>query len=251
MDYDKTIDQLTGGFDLDSDVGRREAYERCIEYADRELDGTLDYNPFLDVAADKLDQEPVRKDIVRSMIEQSGREKLHLTYREESGPELTGNAAGLSYLSAVLDGLSKATMNGEHSHFFSGRPPLCGKSFPLTIYLEDDDWFEEHTGDDDNGEKDDTAGRRFRDIDVGQIEAFMLLSHVPIELMATPDRIYRVLACEKYEGQDIWVKMIREQSERVFTFAFMRDDGERQQLALDIDDKEVAFLTKDHLSQLV
>ena len=55
MDYDKIIEQLTGEFDLDSDVGRREAYERCAEYADRELDGTLDYNPFLDVAADKLE----------------------------------------------------------------------------------------------------------------------------------------------------------------------------------------------------
>ena len=251
MDYDKTIEQLTRECDLDSDVGRREAYEKCIEYTDRELDGSLDYNPFLDVAADKLVQVPQHKDIVRNMIEQSGREKLHLTYRDEGGPELTGNAAGLSSLSAVLEDLSKATMNGEHSHFFSGRPPLCGNSFPLTIYLEEDDWFEEHAGDDDNGEKDDAVGHKFRNLDVDRIEAFMLLSYVPIELMATPDRIYRVLACEKYEGQDIWAKMIREQSERVYTFEFIGDDGERKQLALDIDDKEVAFLTKDHLSQLI
>lgn len=251
MDYDKIIEQLTGESDLDSDVGRREAYEKCVEYADRELDGTLDYNPFLDAAADKLGQVPVRRDIVRNMIEQSGREKLHLTYHEESGPELTGNAAGMAYLSAVFKNLSKATMKGEHSHFFSGRPPLCGNSFPLTIYLEDDDWFEEHADDDGNGERDDVAGRRFRNLDVDQIVALMLLSCVPVELMVTPDKIYRVLACRKYDDQDIWAKMIRQKSERVFVFEFIGDDGKPVQLALDIDDKEVAFFTKDHLSQLI
>lgn len=249
-DYNDIIEQLVAEFDLDSGIGRKKAYEKCVEYADRELDGTLSYNAFLDAAADKLEQVPVRKDIVRGMIEPSGDEKLHLTYRKEGGPELTGNAAGLAYLSAVLSGLSNANVSGEHSHFFRSRPPLCGDSFPLTIYLEDDNWFEKHA-DGDNGETDDETGNKFRNLDVNQIVAIMLLSDPPFELMVTPDKIYKVLACRKYQDQDIWAKMIRRKSDRMFIFEFEADDGKQVQLALDIDDKEVAFLTEEHLNQLI
>ncbi len=251
MDYDKTIEELIAEFDLDSEIGRKKAYQKCMQYADRELDFTLDYNPFLDAAAERLKQVPERKDIARRMIQQTGDEKLHLTYRDETGPELTGNAAGLSYLSEVLKHLSKATMNGEHSHLFAGQPPLCGNSYPLTVYFEDEDWFAEHAQDNEMDEQDGAVEHEFRDVDVDSIEAFMLSGKLIVDLVMTPGKIYRVSDCLKYEDQDVWVKRIREETDRVFVFEFICDDGEPRQLALDIDDKEVAFFEKEHLSQLI
>ena len=251
MDYNGIIEELVAEFDLDSDTGRRKAYLKCAEYADRNLDCTLDYNPFLDVAAQRLQQEPERRDMVRRMTEQSGDEKLHLIYRDEVGPELTGNAAGLSYLSEGVKGLSNSTMNGEHSHFFAGEPPLYGNSYPLTVYFEHDEWFAKHAKDDDAHEEGRATEHEFRDIDVEKIEAFMLSGKVIVDLMMTPGKIYRVTACQKYEDQDVWVKKIREQEDRVFIFSFTSDDGESQQLALDLDDEEVVFFTRERLSQLI
>ncbi|MHC4568530.1 MAG: hypothetical protein ACYTE3_22555 [Planctomycetota bacterium] len=251
MDYRNIIEQLIAEYDLDSDVGRKKAYEKCIEYADCDLDFTPDYNPFLDAAAERLGQEPVRKDIARRMTRKSGTEKLHLIYSEEVGPVLTGNATGLSYLSEVLKGLSNATINGEHSHFYDGEPPLYGNSYPLTIYFEDDEWFARHARGEEANEENGSTEHEQRDVDVDKIEAFMLRGKVIVDPMMTPGKIYKVSTCHKYHKQDVWVKKIREQEDRVFIFDFNRDDGEPQQLALDLDDKEVLFFTEEHLTQLV
>lgn len=144
MDYDRIINQMISEFDLKSGPEREKAFEKCIEYADQHLDCTWDYNPFLQKAADRLAQLPVRMDIARRMLEQSGDERLHISYSKQSGLELTGNACGLKYLSEVIKNLSQATMNGEHAHFLCGQRPLYGDSRLLTIYLEDDDWFVKH-----------------------------------------------------------------------------------------------------------
>jgi hypothetical protein len=251
MNYSKIIEQLISEFDLNSDTGRKKAYEKCMEYADCNLDNTSDYNPFLDIAADRLEQDPVRKDIARRLVKQSGDEKLYLIYSKESGPELTGNAPGLSYLSEVIKNLSKAKMNGEHSHFYYHEPPLQGNSYPLTIYLEDDDWFAKHARDDAIGDESDSIKNKFREIDVKKINAFLLCGKVPVELMMTPNKIYKVSACEQYENQDVWVKKIKEETNRTFVFEFKRNDGELGALALDLDDETVIFLMEDDLKQVV
>jgi len=251
MNYDKIIEQLVSEFELNSDTGRKKAYEKCIEYADYNLDNTLDYNLFLDIAGERLKQDPVRKDIARRLVNQSAEEKLHLTYSKESGPVLTGNASGLSYLSDIIKNLSEATMSGEHSHFYYHEPPLQGNSYPLTIYLEDDDWFAKHASNDKICDKNGSTKHKFRDINIEKIEAFLLCDKVPLELMMTPNKIYKVASCEKYKGQDVWVKEVREQTDRTFVFKFERDDGGLQELALDLDDRTVFFLTKDDLSQLI
>ncbi len=105
MDYDKIIEQLISEFELDSKIGRKKAYQKCIEYADLNLDDTSDYNPFVTRASEMLGQEKIHKDIARRTVEESGDEKLHLTYSKETGPVLTGNASGLSYLSRVIKNL--------------------------------------------------------------------------------------------------------------------------------------------------
>lgn len=249
MNYDRIINKITSKFNLESDVEKQKAYQKCIEYSDQNLDGTSDYNPFLKRAADMLGQDPVRKDMARGNIEPSGEEKLHLTYSKTSGPVLTGNASGLSYLSEVIKELSEAEISGEHSHFYYNEPPLYGNSYPLTIYLEDDNWFAEHAQVDEAEEKSDEV--KYKDINVNEIMAFMISDKIPPSSMMRTQKIYKVLSCEKYSSQDIWIKKIREQTDRIFVFEFKRDDGQFQELGLDLDDDTIFFLTKDELNQLI
>lgn len=251
MDYDKIIEQLISEFELDSKIGRKKAYQKCIEYADLNLDDTSDYNPFVTRASEMLGQEKIHRDIARRTVEESGDEKLHLTYSKETGPVLTGNASGLSYLSRVIKNLSEAKINSEHSHFYYGEPPLYGNSYPLIVYLEDDDWFVKHAQDDKKEGRNGTTKYKCRDIDVDKIVAFLVCGRVPPDFMMTQNKIYKVSSCEKYKDQDVWVKEIRGATDRVFTFKFRRDDDEIEEIALDLDDKTVLFFTKDDLTQLV
>ena len=250
MDYDKIIKQLISKFDFDSETDRKKAYQKCIEYADQKLDYTFHYNPFVEKAAETLGQETIRKDISRRMVEESGDEKLHLIYSKESGPELTGNASGLSYLSEVMKKLSEATMNGEHAHFFYGEPPLYGNSYPLTIYLEGDDWFRKIDQDDKKKKGNRKTEYKHRDIDIDKIVAFLVSDRVPPDFMMTPNKIYKISSCEKYKDQDVWIKKIRETTDRLFIFKFTRDDDEIEEIALDLDDEKVLFFAKDDLTQL-
>lgn len=251
MNYEKIIKQLTSKFDFDSETDRKKAYQKCIEYADQNLDNTFHYNPFVEKAAKTLGQEIIRKDISRRTTEESGNEKLHLTYSKESGPVLTGNASGLSYLSEVMKKLSEASMNSEHAHFFYGEPPLYGNSFPLTIYLESDDWFRKIDQDDKKKQKKGKTEYKYRYIDTEKIVAFLISDKVPPELLITPNKIYKVYSCEKYGEKDVWLKKIRENTDRIFIFQFRKDDNEIEEIGLDLDDEKVLFLTKDNLSQLV
>ena len=250
MEYDKIIKQLISEFELDSETERKKAYQKCIEYADQNLDYTIDYNPFVEKAAETLGQVTIRKDISRRMVEESGGEKLHLICSKESGPILTGNASGLSYLSEVIKNLSEENMNGEHSHFYYGEPPLYGNSYPLTIYLEGDDWFEKYGQDDKKKQGNSKTEYIHRDIDIDKIVAFLISDKVPPELLVNKNKIYKVYSCEKYEDKDVWLKKIRENTDRIFIFQFRKDDNEIEEIGLDLDDEKVLFLTKDDLTQL-
>ena len=250
MDYDKIIKELISKFELKSETDRKKAYQKCIEYADQNLDHTFHYNTFVEKAAETLVQVTIRKDISRRIVKISGDEKLQLIYSKESGPILTGNASGLSYLSEVIKNLSEATMNGEHSHFFYGEPPLYGNSYPLIIYLESDDWFRKIDRDDKKKQKNSKPEYKHRDIDIGKIVAFLISDKVPPELLVTTNKIYKVYSCEKYEDKDVWLKIIRENTDRIFIFQFRKDDNEIEEIGLDLDDEKVLFLTKDDLTQL-
>lgn len=249
MDYDQIIKEIISEFNLESEVEKQTAYRRCIEYAEENLDGTAEYNAFLQRAAEILGQVPIRKDMVRDDIELSGKEKLHLTYSKAAGSELTGNTSGLLYLSEVIRELSEASTSSEHSHFYYNEPPLYGDSYPLTIYLEDDNWFAEHAQVDKREEKSDEV--KYRDINVDEIIAFMISDIIPPSSFMRSRKIYKVIFCEKYNSQDVWIKEIRENTDRIYVFKFKRDDGQLQDLGLDLDDNNVFFLTKDELNQFV
>lgn len=249
MNYESIIEKLISQFQLDSDIRRKKAYQKCIEYADENLDDTPDYNPFVAKAADRLGQDPIVKDIVKRSVEESGNEKLHLAYSDQSGPKLTANKEGLSHLSKVLKNLSQAKMAHEHVHFYSGEPPLYGNSYSLIVYLVDDNWFPKHGQRKESENKLDVKNPKLRDINAANIVAFRISEGLPLPLMMTPHKVYRVLSCSKLKGQKVWMKNIRDEVDRLFVFKFKRDDGELQEVALDLDDDSVLFFTNRELAQ--
>jgi hypothetical protein len=141
-------------------------------------------------------------------------------------------------------------MNGEHAHFFYGEWPLCGNSYPFTIYLESDDWFKEIEQNDKKKQKNIKTKYKYRNIDTDKIVAFLISGKVPPDMLVTPNKIYKVYSCEKYEEKDVWLKKIREKTDRIFIFQFRNDDNEIEEIGLDLDDEKVLFLTKDDLTQL-
>jgi hypothetical protein len=127
---------------------------------------------------------------------------------------------------------------------------MVGRSFPLTVYLHDEAWFEEQ-------EKITTSSTETpeeisrRDIDPNSIRALIITDHLPTQMMLTPERLYLVRRVEKLVDQKAWKKCIRENSDRMDLFEFLNDDGRNTRLGLDLDDKGVLFLTEENLKQVL
>lgn len=248
MEYKNLIEKLISGFDLKSEIDRRRAYLKCIEYANENFDFSPDYNPFIAAAANVLGQKPVVVDFLKKTVEETGDEKIYLTFIEDTGPEMTCNRTGFIYLSKLLYQMSQAKAGGEHIHLSYGEPPLCGDSFPINIYFENEEWFEKNVETDNND--DGAEETEVRDINPEEIVAFLIINDVPPPLLMSKAKIYRVLSVDKYGEQKVWNKSIREDKERMFIFTFKRDDGEEQELALDLDDDSVIFFTRAELEQI-
>ena len=75
---------------------------------------------------------------------------------------------------------------------------------------------------------------------------------MPPGVLMTPGRLYRVRGLRPHVlgvGSKVWVKEIRDESDRVFVFRFVRDDGAESDFGFDLDDPELLFLTDDDLRQ--
>ena len=77
----------------------RSAFEKCIQYANKNLRKSFEYNVFIAEAAEHLGQELLHLDVMKFMVEVDDNARLNLVYEEGMGPVLTGNSEGLSYLS--------------------------------------------------------------------------------------------------------------------------------------------------------
>lgn len=250
MDYKSVIEKLISGFNINSELDRKTAYNMCIDYAKENFKAPRDFNSFIAQAAKILDQVPYRKDVVTELTPVSGDEKLHLTYSQQTGPVLTGNKSGLSYLSRLLANLAASEESGEHSHLYYGEFPMYGKTFPLTIYLEDDSWFSEYANKPPETEEAPPVKRPQRDLNPSTIVAFVVFDDVPPTLPIIKGNIYKVQSCTKYKDQNVWVKGISDKSDRLFVFTFNSDDCIAHQIAFDLDDPTMFFLTKGDVEKL-
>lgn len=251
MDYKNVIETLISGFDINSEFGRKTAYKKCIEYATKNLKEPQDFNSFVAQSAKMLNQLPVRKDVAAKSTPTSGEEKLHLTYSQQTGPVLTGNKSGLSYLSRLLNNLSSSEEMGEHTHLYHGQFPMYGETFPLTIYIENDFWFFKYANKSPETEKVPAVKRQQRDIEPSSIIAFVVFDNVPAQMPIIRGNIYKVQSFAKYQDQKVWVKGISEQSDRLYVFEFCDEDNAHQQLALDLDDPTVLFIVERDIKKLI
>jgi hypothetical protein len=247
-EYGAVIDSIGKQYDLADDVGRRQALNACFEYANEKLDDSIDYNFFMELAADRFKGAPVYQSPLR-LVPANGSEKILLEYDKQDGPSLCGNRAGLMYLSRAFAVLAGSKLVGDHFHLPTDDSPLVKSSFPMAVCLGDEGWLREK----------DVAPRPAkgeveevprRDIVPEEIKAIVFTGHMPPTTLLSPGIVYLVRRVEKPAGQAAWTKTIREDSDREYTFEVLNDAGNAVKICFDLDDKDVVFLTEKGLKQV-
>jgi len=249
MNYEEELDSIIKKYDLDSDVQRKQAYLECVSYAGAHYAGTLEIQAFLKEAAGILNQqEHVVRDAIYSMVPCDEPEKVNLECLESNGPTMTANRSGLLYLSSLLLNLSKSAMTGEHVHLWRDKRPMTGRTCPLTVVLEDDAWFSKPCETGDAGQKQE-QGIEQRDIDPFSIVGVVFIRPALPTFQVRPLQFYKVIHAEKYTDQKVWKKKFRETRSRLYVFTFMDDANVTARYALDLDDKEIFFLSEKDLGK--
>lgn len=257
MDFENILASITADYDLESAVGRREAYNRCFEYAEEHFPEAREFNAFMLAAAKRLRQPRIIRDEIRDAIPLSGDEKVHLAVDAVKGPQLTGNSEGLHHLGEVLIRLARTDNPGESVFFSSREAPLYGRSHGFRILLEDGDWFEEH-GSLPFFEEPFSSSHplRHRQMKADDIVALVLNVTPPPQLMLSENKLYRVLEHRPHDLREELVsdegalsKQIREDTSRLYYFRVRCDDGEPRVIGLDLDDPDVQYFLEEHLEQ--
>ncbi len=252
--YDHILDTILVAFDLSTNVGRKQACQECIRYADERWGGTRDYHPFVWAAAVRLQQDRVVCDVFRQHVISGGDEALRLSWQDGTGPVLAGNRAGLRYLHELLGRIAHHATPGEHVHLRDDDILWKGSSFPLTLSLVGQEHFADDDEEDnertDSGDRDQQPARR--DLDPRSIVALVVLhDHILPDLFLTTGKVYRVLDSHPYtEGERVWRLAIRDEIYRMHVFRLRWDDGEKSEIAFDLDDPGLLYLTKEALSQM-
>jgi len=245
MNYGRLVQKLTSEFDLSSEIQKKQAFNKCKEYAQENFSDNKDFNAFFEVVSKSLKIPPLIKDTTKEKVIETGHEKIHLSYSKNSGPVLSGNYDGLIYLSKVLKELAESRENGNHVHFYYGGFPMYGNSYPLTIYFEDNGWFEKYAAKGDERESIDQ-----RKVDINSLVGVLIHDEIPPSFYLTKQKIYKIIAVEKYNDQSVMVKKIRESNERVYIFTLLNDLGKNTQIGLDIDDQTILFFNEDALKNI-
>ena len=258
QEHRRVLDELLAGVDMANEVAKKQAYNRCREYAQDELADDANVNSFMAMASERLGQTRIHFRVVESMVQMPEDARLHLTYTEEDGPCLTGNSSGLRYLSDLAAALSSAPSPHEHVHLYQETPPMFGNSFALTLYNEPDEWLDQHgIAPDDantNGTTDDTTEPP-RETAVDSIAAIEFFEGQPLPppFLFSFDKLYRVVKSRPYSGEKVWAKKIglEKGTARVHIFSIHDDSGALFDIALHLDDPDVRYFTRRDLEQVM
>ena len=263
QDYNQILDTLLVGTDMNDEVSRKMAYNACLAYAKQNLAGDFAVNIFVSLAAERLGQVRVHFGVVKSMVPLPDDARLHLRYVSQGGPVLTGNRNGLPYLSDLCAALADSPLSQdagpeEHVHLYDGEPPMFGSSHALTLYHSADDWFDRHGAAPENDADTDNADNPapLREIAPEQIAAVEFYEDdkipVPPPLYLRYDKLYRVLNCRLYTGdEEVWSKPpVSGRAGRMHVFAFRDDAQEMFEIALDLDDAGIHYFTRSDLEQI-
>ncbi len=263
LGYNQIFDTLLVGTDMSDDVSRQMAYNACLTYAEEHLAGDFAANTFIALAAQRLGQMRVHYGVIKGMVPLPDDARLHLEYAEQGGPVLTGNQNGLRYLSDLCAALAASPLPDgtgpeEHVHLYDGEPPMFGSSHALTLYHSADDWFDRHGAAPENDADTDNADNPAppRDIAPEQIAAVEFYEDgkipVPPPLYLRYDKLYRVLNCRPYAAdEEVWSKPPASGGEgRMHVFTFRNDAQEIFEIALDLNDAGIHYLTRSDLEQV-
>jgi len=246
------FDTLIKSIDESDPEQCRDAFEKCVEFANTHMQNDMEYNRFLAEAADRLGQERLHLDVIKAMVNIPDKARLNLVFEDGQGPVITGNREGLKYLSQVMQLLADSPLCGEHTHLYWDEPPFVGETFGVVIYLEDDEWFDGSCEDPDEEflESDDMVFPR-NIINPERIFAVQFLVDNPISMAIRPKRIYIVNEIKKFSSEEMWAKPIRDDDSRMRVFNIKNDRGDGIEIALDLDDPDVMFLTRDDVEQFL
>ena len=249
MDCGRLIDELISGCDLGTEEGKTTAYARCADYADKNIDHRRALNDFMQLVAKRLDVLPVRLDSFLDTVgDPPEGARIHVKVVKENLVNVTGNADGLRYLASLILELARDAVEHDHAHLYADEPPMCGDVY-LTVYHEPDPWFKS-LDKEGSAEEEQTLSVAERDIDPSEIAALCVLAKTPPAMRLTPNRPYRVLSVDVYQGQGIWERRIRESDERFFVFTLVNDEGSEEAYGFDLDDPNVLLFSQQDVAGL-
>lgn len=246
----RVLDSIILGCETSSAEGRQKAFEQCLDYADQHLGRSLDCNLFLAWAAERLGQSRVIKQVVQGMVEHPEGAKLHVGYQPEWGMVVTGNEEGMKYLSDLFRVLSESPVEGEFIKIDVEDPEISGESFGLVVFREDDEWFEQVEDEDDLAEEEAAFVFR-RGLEASKVFGLQFLVEPPAGFHLHRNRVYLVHDIKKRTGDEIYEKLIREDTDRLWVFSFNDDNFELVTMALDLEDPEVNYLTRADMAQII
>lgn len=246
MNLEELLKQLMSAVDTESELDRRKAFESALEFADLHLDYP-EYIAFLSMAAEALGQQKLLASIVSVRLKANGREKIHIRYDDEEGCQIIANREGCLYLTRAFRVLALSSQPGARLQLDYDLPPMVGETYPAALYMEDDAYFAENIED----RIDDSDLWPVRDIAPENIAAFFLTLDGWRSMGVTRNRVYPVTGWKWYQGQHmVYFKDIRDDISRMVVLTFNRDDGQSVEIAMDLDDDEIGFITKQELSGL-
>lgn len=244
--FSDLLDELLGDKDLSHDFARREAYEKAIEYARRNLAEHPDREEFLREAAARLGFKPMSWDALSRRRLEKGTWLDVWISDDDDEVALTGTREGLQHLIDLLIRLRDAEDPEEHYHLDRGTQPMTEVSANLVLFKEDETWF---TGEAPSGEAD--LPYEVRQIEAGSIHAIQFIHFPPEDLPISANRLYRVVTAEKIEEPDELTKDLPGgAADRYYRFTFQADGNQRFTYGFHLDDPGVNYFTHKEIVAL-
>jgi hypothetical protein len=244
--FSRVLDEILSEHDLSHDFGRREAYEKTIEYARSNLAEHPQREEFLRQAASRLGFAPLSWEaLTRRRLEKGAWIDVWIS-DDDDEVALTGTREGIQYLIDLLVHLRDTEDPEEHYHLDRGFVPMTDVSASLVLFREEEGWF---TGDSGVAVPD---AFPVRDLDPAEIHAIQFVHFPPEELPITANRLYRVTSVEKEAEPDTSTKELPGgEPGRYYRVTFRADEGEIFTYVFHLDDPGVNFFTHREIMALV
>lgn len=244
--FSHLLDELLGDHDLSHDFGRREAYEKAIDHARKNLADHPERESFLREAAARLGFTPLSWEALSRRRLEKGTWLDVWISDDDDEVALTGTRAGLQHLIDLLVRLRDSEDPEEHYHLDRGYLPMTDVSANLVLFREDESWF-----DGTSSEPIETETLERGDLDPRTVYVIQFIHMPPEELPITANALYRVLSVDELEGADEPRKELPGGApDRYYRFTFQADSNHRFSYGFHLDDPGVNFFTHREIMTL-